>query len=165
VSMLQVLDTTLNAMQDPSVGVEAKMQALMALPGVPQVRAEFTFGKWAIPSGALKDARQAYLVVRPSAGEDETKIPQKLHRDNRQVIDIAAEFFGADPEQLQDMIAVGQAAVLMVLDGLREFSDGESPAGTIIEVVDPVRTRYGEFEGATSGGFISTAVITERSAQ
>jgi hypothetical protein len=164
VTMRQVLDTTLAALGDPAIGLSARVTQLVAL-GAPTVRTEFSFAKWAFRQG-LRDARTHSVVVRPARGADQTKMLETLHRDGVQEIEVAVETFGATADELQDSIAVVQTALLMVLDALVEYSRAHS--GTIVEVLDPVSTSYGEFEGAPSGtsaGFTSRITINERSAQ
>jgi hypothetical protein len=163
-SMRQVLDTVLGALEDPAVGLKPNVTTLVA-GGAPAVRTEFTFGKWAFRTG-LRDARGHSVVVRPARGADQTKMQQTLHRDGVQEIEVGCESFGASANDLQDAIAVVQTALLMTLDALVEYS--RTHAGTIYEIIDPVSTSYGEFDGAASGtsaGFVSRITLNERSSQ
>jgi hypothetical protein len=163
-SMREVLDTVLAAFADPAIGLSARVTQLIA-GGAPAVQTEFSFAKWAFRQG-LRDARTHSVVVRPSSGADTTKMQETLEREGTQQIEVAVESFGASPDDLQDAIAVVQTALLMVLDALREYSDAHG--GTIIEVVDPVVTSYGEFDGVPSGtsaGFVSRITINERNEQ
>jgi hypothetical protein len=162
--MRDVLRTTEAAMQDPAVGLSAKMVLVAQSGELLPLRTEFTFGRWGDPDTALKDARRHNVVSGPASGSDQTKVQDTWKRDGQQRIEVAIEVFGADTTERQDNIIAAQLALLMVLDGLRAYSDAQTPPGTIIEVVDPVETRYGEFETGTSGGFVSVITINERSA-
>jgi hypothetical protein len=163
-TMRQVLDTSLAAFEDPAIGIKVQVGALIAL-GAPPISDQFRFAKWAVRT-RLKDARTHSLVVRPGQGADQTKLQQTLERDGIQVIEVATECFDADLERLQDKLTVVQSAMLLVLDRLVDFSGGTG--GTIYEVIDPVTTDYGEFDGTPSGtsaGFVSRITLNERSAQ
>jgi hypothetical protein len=163
-SMRNVLDTVLAALEDNTIGLSAQVAALVA-GGAPAVPTTFSYGKWAIRSG-LRDARGHSVIVRPSRGADATKLQETHLRDGTQEIEVAAESFAASENALQDAIAVVQTALLMTLDHLVDYSHAHG--GTIIEVLDPVSTSYGEFDGAPSGtsaGFVSRITITERSSQ
>lgn len=163
-TMRQVLDTSLTAFKDPTIGISAQVTALIAL-GAPAISAEFRFAKWAVRS-RLNDARSHSITVRPGQGADEAKMQETARRDGVQAIEIAAECFDADLDVLQDKLAVVQAAMLRVLDRLVEHS--RANGGTIYEVISPITTDYGEFDGAASGtsaGFVSRITLNERSAQ
>jgi hypothetical protein len=164
-SMRDVLATTLDAVQDPVIGIAAQMDAILAALPTPGVRTAFAFGKWALRN-ELRPAHVHQLVVSPASGADETKLQEQLHRDGVQAIQASFEAFTADQDELQDTIVVAQLALLRVLDSLVEYSDAH--VGTIIEVIDPVETTYGEYEGgpngATTGGFVSRFNVRERGA-
>jgi hypothetical protein len=160
-SMLLVLETVLAACQDPTIGLASQVATLVTA-GAPPVRADFAFGKWTVKQ-ALRDARTPSITVSPATGADEIAAKQVGHADGVQDVEIALEYFDADPAKRQDAIAVIQAALVMVLCELVDFA--QATGGTIYEVVSPAVTTYGEFgspASATGAGFVSRITFMER---
>jgi hypothetical protein len=167
-SMNDVLRTTLAAFQDPAIGLETQVQTLIGQ-GQPSVRTDFAFGKWTVRQ-ALRDTRTPSVTISPQTGADEVAVEQTGHADNVQDIQIALEYFDAEPDARQDAIAVIQAAVLMVLTHLVTYSQANVVPGTsaIYDVVSPAVTTYGEFESPATvigAGFITRVTLRERSKQ
>lgn len=157
-SIIDVLSIARAALEDDATGLAAYMSAIADALGL-RVRTEIRFGKWALPENLQPTAPHS-VVVRPAGGLEEPR-EGRQQRDGVQTIVVAAEVFEADPDQLQDTLTVLQVAALQVFDELRAYSDAHE--GTVIEVPDPISTRYGAFPGAVSGGVELTINIRERS--
>jgi hypothetical protein len=168
--MYQCLVTTLAAFEDPTTGIKARMGELMALPDVPSVRNEWTFGKWGIPRTALEDTRTNRCTVRPYVARDQASVPATGLRHGTQRIEVVVSAFGAEPETIQDILAIGQWAALRVIERLPDYSrpPGEPARGTIYEVAPPdAPTVDSEFEviTATYAAVTLSFVALERSNQ
>lgn len=161
-SMLQVLATTQASFEDAETGLAARVATLAETVDY-DVSAVFTFGKWALREERMAPATAHRVVIRPAVGLDDV-LQGQLLRDGVQQIAVLVEVFSADEEVIQQSLAVIQCAVLQLFDALRAYSDAND--GTVIDIPDPISTRYGEFTGsATSGGLIATVNIRERSTQ
>jgi hypothetical protein len=161
VSQRQVLVTALALLQDNGVGLKAKTDAL-AGQSTATIRSDFNFTKWTL-RGPLNPAAAPNVMLRPRSWNPDQKLAVKPDRTSWSEIEIGYEYFGTDPDEIQENITIVATAVAQVLDGLRDYSDAH--AGTIADVRDPLQFLFGEFAGPSSAGFIARATILERSSQ
>jgi hypothetical protein len=161
-SISQVIATVTACLEDPLVGLSARVAALADTEAEdPQrIRTEFASRKWKL-AGVMQPSGQPNVMVRP--GRWSARLKQANHRDGVVLVEIGAEWFDANVDVLQENITIAAAALAQVLDGLRAYSDAHS--GTVIDVLDPIEYVFGEFTGPASSGFTATTLIEERSSQ
>jgi hypothetical protein len=73
--------------------------------------------------------------------------------------------FAADPESIEANVSLAAVALAQVLDGIREYSDATNGSIIDLEGTQPILFQFGEFDGATSSGFIAAITLTERSTE
>lgn len=153
-----VIKTLGDALAAPVTGMAARAQALTG--ALANIRTDYFFEPWVL-SGQMKMAGAPNVAIAPTIGSASLKIPAETQRDGAWQLDISVEFFDADPQVIMDNVGIAVAALFQVLDTLREYSDGHG--GTIMQVIEPVGLRFGQFAGASStNGFTVTATIQER---
>jgi hypothetical protein len=161
-SIQQLLATTQACLADDGVGLAVRVDALASTAAIPpeKIRTDFAFVAWKL-AGTLQSSRTPNIMLRPVRWSPVVK--QQNHRDAPALVEIAGEWFDADPIVLQENIALAAAALAQTLDGLRDYSDAHQ--GTVIDVLDPMDFRFGDFPGGASAGFTATIQILERSSQ
>jgi hypothetical protein len=153
-----VIKTLSDALQDVATGLAVKAVALTG--ALPNIRTDYVFAPW-ILSGEMKMAGAPNVAIAPTIGAANLKIPAETQRDGEWRLDISVEFFDADPVTIMNNVGVSVTALFQVLDTLREYSDAHG--GTIMQVMEPLSLRFGQFAGASStNGFTLTATIQER---
>lgn len=159
-SARQVRKTVQALLKDPAQGLAQAVAALALAEGTSDIRTDFNFVRASL-TGKMLPSTAGNVVVR---GRD-WKPNQKLRgpqRDAFVIIEIDAEFTGADPEQLEDQIELTAIAVAQVLDSLVDYSVASN--GTVVDVQDPLSFTIGQFGGpVTSDGFRLSATVQERS--
>lgn len=166
-SVHQVLGTTRDMLADDAAGLAAKVAtlvaALRATPFQPSssILTNFNFTKWAL-RGSMNPASAPNVMLRPARWLAVQKLANKPDRDGDVAIEIGYEIFGGDPDVIQDNVSIVATALAECLDGLRAYSDAHQ--GTVIQVLDPIEWRFGEFAGPTSAGFLALVTVQERSA-
>jgi hypothetical protein len=158
-SMPQILATLKEALLDPDVGFTQAVESL-AEPGSAVIRSDFALIDW-ILSGRPTDTRAPNLMVRPRRWVPVGNASDTGHRDALAELEIGYEYFGAEPDDIQENVTLAATAIAKVIDQLRAFSD--ATGGTIIDVQDPIAYDFGQFTGPTSHGFLATLTLSERS--
>lgn len=158
--MEQILFTVDGALQDPTLGLSARIAALKGVDD--RIRDDVQFKAWAM-AGTMTDTRAPNVMLRPRRWLATSKASDTGHRDADAQLDIGYEYFGGDPQHIQDNVALVATALVQVIDELRAYSD--ATGGTIIDVTDPVLFEFGQFAGPVSNGFLATLTLTERSDQ
>lgn len=162
-SVLDVIATMRDCLQDPGAGLAEQVTALVGVVGTApsRIRTDFNFVKWKL-SGVInpQPTTQPNVMLRPVRWQ--TDLKHANVRDGTVAIQVGIEWFDADTDVLQDNITIGAVALARVMDGLRDYSDANN--GTVIDVKDPIDFAFGEFDGPASSGFLATIQIEERSA-
>jgi hypothetical protein len=159
----QVLATLRGLLDDPDVGLGAKVAALDAEAGRPAgtVPTAFTWQPWTL-SGVLHPATAGNLVVRPRRLTSAQKPFAGSLRDGRHDLEVLFETTHHDPARLETILVAVSTALLQVLDGIEAYS--RTHGGTIEQLEDPVEITFGSFDGpATTEGFLATFTALERS--
>lgn len=158
-SARQVRKTVQALLKDPVQGLAVAVAALALADGAPDIRTDFNFVRAAL-TGKMLPSGAPNIVVRGRQWKPDQRLrgPQ---RDAIVIVEIDAEFTGADPEQLEDQIEITSIAVAQVLDSLVDYSIASN--GTVVDVQDPLSFTIGQFSGIpTTDGFRMSAVIQER---
>lgn len=155
-SVIDVLNTTLALLEDPTQGLAKTMQTLSGASTPPALN----FVPWKL-TGTLHPGRTANVTLRPVQWQPSVKrLPTQ--RDAVVQLELGYESFQSDAAKLEADIAVAATAFAQITDALRQYSDDH--AGTVVDVIDPVTYLFGQFEGGTSSGFTATITIEERAA-
>lgn len=156
----QVLATARALFEDPALGLRAKVIALAA--GNPAILTDFAFVRWAL-AGTMQAATKVNVMIRPGAWRPNPKNEGRPQRDATASIEIGLELFAADPDVIQNNVALMATAVAQVLDELVPYS--HATGGTILDLEDPIEFLFGQFAGPTSHGFLARVTVFERSTQ
>lgn len=164
-SMRQVLDLTQEYFADPARGFAAKMDALEPLvDGV--VRSEVTFLPWAMKSDALRPTTRANVMIRPGGWRPNARYVGTNQRDAECDVVVGYETFHSDLAAIQTELTLAATVVAQLMDELPGYAMeiiGGVQRGTVYDVRDPMQFVFGQFEGATSSGFLATITLLERS--
>jgi hypothetical protein len=159
VSARQVLGTLTGLLQDDERGLEARMIELVPLAEAP-VSTTLRFLKWQL-ADAMSPATAHNVCVRPRGIA--AALADGGERDGTVLLQVLFEAFSSDPDEIQETVLIAASALLRCMDELRAYSDDTD--GTVIDLPQPVSIRFGEFEGATRGGFIADLTINERGSE
>lgn len=158
-SARQVRKTVQALLKDPAQGLSQAVAALALAEGASDIRTDFNYVPAAL-TGKMLPSGAPNIVVRGRQWRPDQKLrgPQ---RDAIVIVEIDAEFTGADPEQLEDQIEITAIAIAQVLDSLVDYSIASN--GTVVDVQDPLSFTIGQFGGPiTTDGFRMQATIQER---
>lgn len=155
-SARQVVATVSGLLEHAQMGLSARMGELAPLATVP-VSTTLRFAKWHLPE-SMHPAMQHSVVVRPRGWAAALK--DGAERDGTVSVQVMFEAFASDPGEIQETVLIAMAALMRCMDDLRAYSD--STNGTVIDFPVEISMRTGEFEGATTGGFIADMSINER---
>lgn len=170
-SMRQVLDTVDALLKDDALGLTATTIAFAAqhpeIVGNPgPLGADFNFVKWALPGQAIRPTQYAgNVMLAPVSWNGNTRDPGTTRRDARAVVEIGFECFAGSTDDLQSQLVLVFTALLQVLDRLVDWSVTKIngvPRGPIYEV-DSVTAQWAQYASATSGGWLATVTLLERS--
>lgn len=162
-SIHQVIATLRGALADPMTGLAVRAEALANDASIVGLSLDLNFERWFL-SGNMQQATRANVSVSPRGWDALLKQQAGEIRDARVQLQIGYEVFQSDPQVIEDHVSTYAAALMQVLDRLREYSDANN--GTVVLVEEPVSFQFGPFTGASqSGGFIASAVIRERGSE
>jgi hypothetical protein len=161
VSQREILTTVNALLVDAAVGLRAKTEALAA-ESERVIAVDYRFVKWAL-AGKMQTSTQPNVMTRPVRWQPDAKNEGRPHRDATAQLEIGYEYFGADPEDIQENVTIAATALAQVLDELAGYSLAN--AGTVYDVVDPIDFQFGQFSGPVSNGFIARVTVLERSSE
>lgn len=164
-SQNEIIATVNALLADAALGIKAKLSALAAGNAIP-IATDFRFVPWVL-AGTMQPATQVNMMTRPSRWSPDAKNDGRPHRDATAGIEIGYEYFGADPDQIQENLSLAATALAQVIDELPTYAAAHD--GTVYDIEDPMDFVFGEFAGAiagaTSNGFICRITVLERSSQ
>lgn len=167
-SASQVLTTVRAALKDEATGLAAKVAELKAADSsLVRVNTAYNWIRWSL-ADRLATTTAPNVAVSVRGAQTELKLSTYPTRDAAWRMEVSGECFEADQGAIEDWATTTATALLMVLDGLREYSDAN--AGTILEVMaqpgqPSVSLDFGDFQAGTvqSFGFICRFTVLERS--
>jgi hypothetical protein len=179
-SMRQVLDTVDALLKDDALGLTATTIAfadghpeIVGMPG--PLRADYNFVKWALPGQSMRPTQYAgNVMLAPVDAGDENNGPGGTISENVAIIEVGFETFGASTDDVQNQLMLTYVALRQMLFGtpqrmgLIEYAQQMVSGvrrGTIYEIANPVRFRFAQYESATSGGWLASITILERSTE
>lgn len=160
-SQREILATVNALLQDAALGMAARTAAL-AGESDRVIATDFRFVKWVL-AGKMQPATQPNLMTRPSRWLPDAKNDGRPHRDAGAQLEIGYEYFGADPDDIQENVTIAATALAQVLDQLPGYA--QDNAGTVYDIEDPIDFQFGQFVGPASNGFLATVRVLERSSQ
>lgn len=164
-SLREAMATISACLEDASVGLTAKADALAAAAGydLGHIRTDFVFGPW-LGTNNLQPIAQPKVSLLPMSGGAEQKAFPGVPRQGAHRLRLLYRWTNHDAGRLADNAVLVVEAALQVLDGIEAFSRAQTPQGPIERLDDPLTWEFLEFESASLNlGFALDFTVHERS--
>jgi hypothetical protein len=167
-SQRQVKAIVLAMLQDDDVGLRAMTERCATeLPNAPQgnpgpFSAQFVFYRSALP-GAMRPMTAGNVLVSSARWITNPRYADTELREGAAQILIGYEYASASHEDNVDQVDLVATALVRCMDGLRAYADAHLVAygASVVDVAAGSDFSFGDFEGATTFGFLSRWQIME----